>query len=318
VALFCLISAGGSPGVTTTALGLALTWTRPVVLAECDPAHRSLLPGFLAERLRRPAGPGLLGLAMEAHHGAAIPRHALDQYTITLDGDPHSNPHSHQHSDRRRSDRHSDRHGDSYGALDGERGRPAGVRLLPGIRDPRHAAQLGSVWPALAALFSTIDTDVIADLGCVGGSDTPTPLLTCADLVVMTVRPTLAQVDAAQPRLEALRETLGRRPALCLIGDGYPAREVRKALFDLPILGELPHAEADARVLSDGARPRRTFRTCLLVRTITALGRRMRHAVDDSALTTANTTANTAGNTAAGNTAAGDAMIGDTPFGGRR
>ena len=249
MALYCLVSAGGCPGVTTTALGLALTWTRPVLLAECDPCHRSILPGFLAERLTQPPGPGLLGLAMETQHGSSIAPEAVDPYAISLDG---------------------------------EAGR---ARLLHGIHDPRHAAELGPLWPALAELFATMDGDVIADVGCVGGSDTPTALLARADLVVMVVRRTLPQVDAARPRLEVLRDTLARSPVLCVINDGpYETAAVRKALFDLPVIGELPRASSEARVLSDGVRPRRTFRTSQLVRTLGGLGRRMRNALDQRAV----------------------------------
>ena len=36
MAVIVLAGPGGSPGVTTTALALALTWPRGVVLAECD------------------------------------------------------------------------------------------------------------------------------------------------------------------------------------------------------------------------------------------------------------------------------------------
>jgi hypothetical protein len=245
MALYCLISAGGSPGVTTTGLGLALTWPGPVVLAECDPGHRSVLPGFMAERLRHPPGPGLLGLAMEARHDAKIAVNALDQYAIALDG--------------------------GLGT----------ARLLHGIRDPRHAAQLKPLWPALAELFTSTRADIIADLGCVGGSDTPMPLLTRADLIVMVVRRTIAQIDAAQPRLETLCDVPVRQPFLCMIDDGpYTSATISRALFDLPVLAELPAAAPEAKVLSDGARPRRTFRTSLLVRALNTLGQRMRNTVD--------------------------------------
>jgi len=37
MALIALASATGAPGVSTTALGLALNWPRPVVLVEADP-----------------------------------------------------------------------------------------------------------------------------------------------------------------------------------------------------------------------------------------------------------------------------------------
>lgn len=48
MAVVALTSASGSPGVTTTAVGLALSWPRPVVLVEADPTGGSaVLAGFL-------------------------------------------------------------------------------------------------------------------------------------------------------------------------------------------------------------------------------------------------------------------------------
>ena len=48
MAVICLTSAGGSPGVTTTAVGLAFCWPRPVLLVEADPTGGSgILAGFL-------------------------------------------------------------------------------------------------------------------------------------------------------------------------------------------------------------------------------------------------------------------------------
>ena len=41
MAVIALASASGSPGVTTTALGLALLWPRPVLLVEADPTGGS-------------------------------------------------------------------------------------------------------------------------------------------------------------------------------------------------------------------------------------------------------------------------------------
>ena len=249
MALFCLISAGGSTGVTTTALAVALGWPDEVVLAECDPSGRRILPGFLADRLEGPPRPGLLGLAMALARdtGDEHERARIEEFTLPLTD-----------------------HGTAS--------------LLHGIRDPRHARQMD--WPVLAAAFNNADVDVIADLGRVGGLDTPVDLLKHADVVVMVLQRTLAQVDAAQPRLDALRVMLGSGVpmGLCLIDEGRYARaEVQKALFDLPVLAELPYARADARVLSDGARPRLAFRTCLLMRTTVGLGRAMREIADEHA-----------------------------------
>jgi hypothetical protein len=247
MALYCLCSPGGSPGVTTTALALALSWPREVVLAECDPAGRRVLPGYLAERLDGPPGPGLLGLAMALGREDEDAR--VEDYTIPLAD-----------------------HGRAW--------------LLHGIRDPRHASQLTRLWQPLAALFAESEVDVIADVGRVGSPDTPMGLLAGADLVVMVLRGTLAQVDAAQPRLDALLGALNSRVpvALCLTESGrYSAAEVSHVLFELPVLAELPHAPADANVLSDGARPRLAFRTCLLMRTAGSLGHQMRKLVEERA-----------------------------------
>ena len=48
-----LASASGSPGVTTTALGMALLWPRPVLLVEADPTGGSgLLAGYFRGHAR--------------------------------------------------------------------------------------------------------------------------------------------------------------------------------------------------------------------------------------------------------------------------
>lgn len=247
MALYCLIGPGGSPGVTTSGLALGLSWPREVVLAECDPAGRRVLPGYLAERIEGPPGPGLFGLAVALGRGQG--EAGIEDFTIPLD-------------EQRRA------------------------WLLHGIRDPRHSSQLTRWWQPIADLFTDSDIDVIAELGRIGGPDTPVALLTGADLVVMVLRPNLVQVDAAQPRLDALLGVLDRRVpvGLCLIDSGpYSAEQVSRALFGLPVLAGLPYAPGDARVLSDGARPRLAFRTCMLMRAAAGLGQKMRKAVEERA-----------------------------------
>jgi hypothetical protein len=249
MALYCLISPGGSPGVTTTALALALRWPHEVVLAECDPAGQRVLPGFLTERLHGSPGPGLLGLAMaltqrDTDAQAAAAR--VEDFTLPLSG----------------------------------RGR---AWLLPGIRDPRHARQLD--WSLLADAFIRSSTasgvDVIADLGRAGGSDTPVELLRRADVVVMVLGRSLAQVYAAHPRLEALQTISAQRLGLCLIDSGhYSTAEIRRTLFGLPVLAELPHAPSEARVLSDGEPQRLSFRTSLFMRATSGLGEAIRQMAD--------------------------------------
>ncbi|MWA06492.1 hypothetical protein F8568_040325 [Actinomadura sp. LD22] len=247
MALYCLLSPGGSPGVTTTALGLALTWTDRVLLAECDPMGRRVLPGFMADRLNGPVGPGLLGLAMTAPavgHGP-LP---LEEYTLPI--------------------------------LDDGR-----VALLHGLRDARHARHLAGLWSPLAETLLAREGDVLADLGRMGGQDTPVELLRHADAVVMVLKPTLVHVDAAGARLNALKEVVSEQAqvGLCLIEDGghnrgYGAGEVERAL-GVPVLTVLPWSSADASVLSDGAPSRRLFMASLLMQSLGRLGRRMRKTV---------------------------------------
>ncbi|WP_157431117.1 hypothetical protein [Actinomadura macra] len=226
--------------MTTTALGLALTWPGRVLLAECDPMGRGVLPGFMADRIREPTGPGLLGVAMaaEADPRAAVP---LEEYVMPI-------------------------------ADDGR------VELLHGVRDPRHGVRLAPLWPRLAEVLVERDGDVLADLGRVGGTDTPEDLLKAAHLVVMVLGSTLPQVDAAAPRLDALKELVTDPAAigLCVIREGsYRASEAERVLHT-PVLAELPCSPVDAAVLSDGARPRLTFKSSLLVRSLDGLGRRIR------------------------------------------
>lgn len=251
--LYCLISPGGAPGATTTALALTLEWRRPVLMVEADLGGRRVLPGFLADKLNgHPPGPGLLGLAVEVQHDPAQANaHLVDRCALALPGVRHA-------------------------------------AVLHGIRDPRHGRQLSQAWGVLADVLADYGADVIADIGRIG-DESPIPLLTRADLIVMVLRPTLVGVDAARPRIDALHELLpevaagNRRLGLCVIDDGsYTATEVGHNLR-LPVLATLPFAPADARVLSDGARPRVSFRTSVLLRAARAFGQRLRRQVDQRA-----------------------------------
>src|SRR5215203_974656 len=82
MAILLLASTGGSPGVTTLAVGLALTWPRPILLADCDPgAHQAILAGYLAGRSAN--GKGLLRVA-EAHRDRRPLREAVLDQTLPL------------------------------------------------------------------------------------------------------------------------------------------------------------------------------------------------------------------------------------------
>ena len=82
MALITLVSASGSPGVTTTALGLALAWPRPVLLVEADPTGGSaLLTGYWRGQRDHT---GLLELVMAERHGVLAD--ALPRMVIPIEG----------------------------------------------------------------------------------------------------------------------------------------------------------------------------------------------------------------------------------------
>jgi hypothetical protein len=216
MAVFALISPGGSPGVTTTALALALTWPKPVVVAECDPSCGDILAGLFAGHLKAPRG--LLGAAFEAGRGAGAIASELNSQLVPLDD--------------------------------------TGSRtFLAGISDPRQALGLSPVWPAIATALASLPADVIADCGRLdAGGSQPLSVLAEASAVLMVMRPTLRQVARARPRIDMVSQVLGGpgKLGLLLIGDrGLRPADISRTL-DLRVVASLPDDAATAKVLSDG------------------------------------------------------------------
>jgi hypothetical protein len=239
MALFALISAGGSPGVTTSALALTLGWPSRVILAECDPSGGDVLAGLFAGHLH--ADRGLLSLAFDAGRGPDDVTRALWPQLTELD------------EARERM-------------------------LLAGLSDPRQVGSLIPVWPALAAMFATLPIDVIADCGRLDTADGPLPVLSQADVVALVLRPTLRQVARSRPRVEMLSQLLGGldRVVLLLAGDGpYPAKDVSLAL-GVPVLAALPRDDQTAQVLSDGIGRRRRLDSRPLIRSAVLAGKQLR------------------------------------------
>jgi hypothetical protein len=94
------------------------------------------------------------------------------------------------------------------------------------------------------------------------------PVLRAADQVLLTVRPSVRSVHAAQGASMLLRTELGdlSKVSALVVGDGpYSAAEVAESL-GVPLCGTLPQDSHTARVLSDGAslRPKTLNRAALL------------------------------------------------------
>jgi len=238
--LYALVSAGGSPGVTTAAITLALTWPAPVIVAECDPSGGDILVGLLAGHL--PAGSGLMEHAMDADRSGQAATASLATHLVPLT------------DDRSRL-------------------------LLPGLTDPRQAAGLEAAWPAVASTLTAQAADVIADCGRLdAGAGQPLAILSAARTVAIVLRPTLRQVWLARPRVEMLCHLAGSsaRLALLLIGPGtHSAREVAHAL-GVQVAAALPADLRTACVLSDGLVGRPNLARGSLMRAGSAAGKALR------------------------------------------
>jgi len=243
--LYALVSAGGSPGVTTAAMALALAWPSSAIVAECDPSGGDILAGLLTGHV--PASLGLMEHAIEAGRDGYAAARALGDQLIPLDAD-------------------------------GTR------KLLPGLTDPRQAAGLASAWPAVAATLAAQRADVIADCGRLdAGPGQPNAILTTARTVALVMRPTIRQVWSALSRVEILTQLgVSSRLALLLTGPGtHSAREVAQAL-GIPVAAALPDDARSAAMLSDGVGGERSLSSGSLLRSARAAGQALRDHVADT------------------------------------
>ena len=241
MALIVLCSASGSPGVTASALGLALAWSRPVLVVEADPTGGSAV---FAGYLRAESAPtdSLIDVALASRHGQLT--EAIARATMRMPGPPESM-----------------------------------VSLLPGTRAHGQARSLLPLWDPLAAEFKALEVtgqDVMVDAGRLGLSGSPEPVLYAADLTLLVTRSDLVSLSAARSWADTLRagfERVGATPSLgvLLVGEGrpYSAREVRKVLH-IPVTASLAWDPQAADVFAKGAKAPRKFDSSQLVRSLKA------------------------------------------------
>ncbi len=231
--ILLLCSAAGAPGVTSTALGLALWWPREVVLVDADPhPGHAVEAGYLGGRGH--TGAGLAELARCHRQGGELTS-ALWSELIDL---PH---------------------------LDGAE--EPRVHFLAGFGHPAQPTLFHSVWPALATSLAELGQagiDVIVDLGRVssaGAGSAPgagIPVELAARAAVLGVvsrtglRP-LAGLSLHREQLDTIAKVSTASVGLVLVGAGQPysAGEIQ-AEFGLPVLAEVVADPRAAAVLSDG------------------------------------------------------------------
>lgn len=240
MAILLLASASGAPGVTTLGVGLALTWPRSVLLADCDPgAHQAVLAGYLAGTSAD--GKGLLRVA-EAHRDRRLLTEVVIDQSVSLSDE------------------------DAVRRL-----------FLPGFSRPSSAALFAGVWSELTDTLVNLNDhgfDVIVDAGRISHSGLPPALVERADLTALVLRSDLRSIVSARVHLLALREhpqlqASARSLGLILVGGGkpYSAREIAKSL-GVPVIADIADDPVNAKHLSDGEpRPRR-FDNSRLARTL--------------------------------------------------
>lgn len=246
MAVITLGSAKGAPGVTTAALGLALTWGSPVVLVEADLSGSSVLAGY--RRGEVPHDRGIVQLAVAQMQMSMID--AIWTQTIELAKDVlllagFPNP-------------------AQSGALSGMWG------------------DLGSAFRSLEAA----GVDVIVDLGRVGGRmDERESLIAMADHHLILTRSSLPEVYTAREFslryakvADVAADIMGT--AVVVVGSGRPygAREIAKTC-GLPLAGDIAWDPKSAAVYATGSPEPRNFSSRALNRSLSALGSTVRERI---------------------------------------
>ncbi len=225
MAVISLLSAKGSPGVTTCVVALTLAWAsarpgRSAVAVDADPIGGDTAAGILAGMVEPRAGI----LALATSRGVS-PREALDSASVHLRAD-------------------------------------GSARLVPGVPDSARAAALSLAWDVVAGERAGLHRDgcdVIVDAGRVGVAGPTWPWLVDSDLALLVVRPTLPSVVAAHRFAAAW--PLRQVPLQLLVVDSaspYSPAEVTEAA-GIPLLGVIPWDADRARVHFEGLPASRGF-----------------------------------------------------------
>ena len=243
--LTVVASGKAAPGATTSAWALALAWPGELLMVDCDPAGGDMAPGLLPGRVV--ADRGLLSWSAAARGGVPAMAAAamFAAHAVALPEWPQ-------------------------------------VWLVPGFTTATQSHSFTpEVWErlalalALARSSAAIGRDSLVDAGRLVGDRAPWPVLRAADQVIVTVRPTVRSVHAAQDATQRLRHELGdlAKVVALVVGDGpYSAAEVAVALA-LPLAGTLPYDRPTAQVLSDGAAGERGLHRSPLLRAAGAVAR---------------------------------------------
>jgi hypothetical protein len=263
MAVLGLVSGRGAPGVTTSALALALGWRlwpydspqRPerVLVVEADAAGSSAGPGYLAGQADHRRGMASVVSDRDRPFGRIVGEDA-----IRIEDEP-----------------------DRW--------------LLVGLATTRQVVAAAPCWPRLARDLRVVSdrarTDILIDFGRCGARAFADDLLDAVDLFVVVARSDLSSIVGARQAIASLplagdgddlQEMEGRLVCL-LVGEGSPyARAEIEASLAVPVAATLAWDPRSAAVLSVGEPPGRRFWRSPLIRSARS-GAQALHACADVA-----------------------------------
>ena len=216
-----VLAGKASPGATTVAAALTLTWPRPVLLVDADPAGGDVVPGLLPGRVSTESG--LLSWSVATRHLPALDAAAsISEHSVAL---PEA--------------------GDAW--------------VMPGLQSAAQAGALtGNGWTRLATAVerctSVLGRDVVVDVGRLGEASC-WPVIAACDVVLLVVRPTARSIQGALGAAKLLRTRLGDLDAVRLVVNGpgaYTAAQTADAL-QVSLACSLPSDDRAAASLVDGA-----------------------------------------------------------------
>lgn len=221
-----LCSASGAPGVTVTALGLALVWPSDVMLLDVDRTpSQAVLAGYLRGEAVRSGG--LTGMLRAHRERRPLPEALLDESMLL--------------PAPRERDAGADR-------------RPIQRRFLPGFEHLGAIELFGPVWRDLAGALKESSFDAVLDAGRIGNRGLPPELLESAERVGVVCRSSLVSLAALRLYLAPLLDQVSsERVGLIIVGPARPyrAKEVSEQ-FGLDVLAEIGWDPRGAGELADG------------------------------------------------------------------
>jgi MinD-like ATPase involved in chromosome partitioning or flagellar assembly len=162
---------------------------------------------------------------------------------------------------------------------------PGGVPAVVAPSDPDQATRaLAVVAQRFDETLEQLDVDVLIDVGRLRTSSPTRPIVDAASQILVVARPRLDELQAAAPRLRALRHA--QLPvSLLLIGERpYSADEVATAL-DVPVLGTVADDPAAAGMFGGLGGSEQKLRRSHLVRSVRGLIEQLTRASAPTALT---------------------------------